>query len=486
MHRWFGFLVAICIAAPPTVVRANSFPITAYLQQPAQIHSGPGEQFYATQTLAVGDAVEIYKTTDDGWCGIRPLPDSFSLVPEDAIQSSEAPGIAIVMREGLRTRVGSHLGNEQHVKYVTLNKGESVRSLGLAETPGWLKIAPPAGEFRWIHRRFLGSEKPSNTHAVEIHESVAQVSFDDVAQTQKRQLDLDGAPVGTSVRQSLVQSQLENSDPQGISGELVASAKPLSGMSTTPIESVNPPEPIVQPIAARTQSAAPDSTWTVRSDSRSVHEPLQQANDFHAELQQINVALTQVVVQETSKWDLTDVRRSAERIVDSAQKQDDRQAARELLRRIAEFESLQRRHDGLATPQSGRDISPEQFVAASRRRAEQRSNARRSTQPAVDDNVELASFLQANNRSQRNEPVANGPGANTHEGWLMPVVTANLNLPKYAITDNDGKILSFVSGGTGVNLQRYVRQYVTLQGESGFNQTLNKNHLVATRVVTAR
>src|SRR3972149_4832905 len=46
----------------------------------AEVRSGPGENFYPTDTLAQGETVEVYREEPSGWLAIRPPPESFRWV----------------------------------------------------------------------------------------------------------------------------------------------------------------------------------------------------------------------------------------------------------------------------------------------------------------------------------------------------------------------------------------------------------------------
>ncbi|MFC1758687.1 hypothetical protein ACFL2H_07955 [Planctomycetota bacterium] len=512
MSRLFRFILVASLyltVAWPASVLADTFPIRAFVQEPATLHSGPSDQFYATQRLEIGTAVEIYKTTDDGWCGIRPLPNSFSLIPADAITETPDSDVIRLNRQAVRTQVGSLISAKQDVKYVTLNKGEPVKSLGRTDDGAWFKIAPPSGEFRWIHRRFLGSETPSNEIATIDTAKNGPVTREaaqhDPLSNKQDGVELAGfnfpipedKPVGSSVRGVSNQNQ----SPPSIDANLVEGAQAIDSqeqMTTVPIEGETPDNKLVNASANATAEPNTNDAWKVRetqtgtaistnslAPAKNTKEVL--SPSIKSELQQINVALSQIVTQETSKWELVTVRMRTERIIDSAQTQADRQSGRELLGRIGEFENLKHRYDQMSGRTPASQPRPLSQLA---RRSPATTNANDRS-----DKLELAAFLQSNNRSDvPRVQQASHTAASTHReaaggsqtGWLMPVITSNPRMPKFAITDNEGKILCFVSEGAGVKLKSHLRQHVTLAGESGFSSDLEKKHLVATQVVTRR
>jgi len=135
-----------------------NFPYQALvLSDGASVHSGPGQVHYGTQNLKQGDAVEVYRHDPGGWCAIRPLEGSFSLVPESTLKIVEK-GVGEINADGTQAWVGTKLGPvDKPLWQVKLKKGEPVEVIGQVGWPDpeghstlWYQIAPPAGEFRWI------------------------------------------------------------------------------------------------------------------------------------------------------------------------------------------------------------------------------------------------------------------------------------------------------------------------------------------------
>ena len=128
------------------------------------VQSGPGDEFYPVLQLRTGDKVEIYYKQEE-WCAIRPPIGSFSWVSAKYVDIG-AGNIGTVLVDGLASRIGSDYSDDCETVQVTLKKGESVFILERREipenpaSPVWLKIAPPSGEFRWIHWSALGPAAP--------------------------------------------------------------------------------------------------------------------------------------------------------------------------------------------------------------------------------------------------------------------------------------------------------------------------------------
>ncbi len=126
------------------------------ISQNAEVRSGPGREYYATQPMSEGSRVEVYGLRS-GWLAIRPPEGSFSWLRADDVQlDATAPASSdytsgTVLRDGVISQVGSQLTQDRDVWQVQLKQNEQVYVSGEdPANPGWLKIAPPAGEFRWI------------------------------------------------------------------------------------------------------------------------------------------------------------------------------------------------------------------------------------------------------------------------------------------------------------------------------------------------
>jgi hypothetical protein len=62
-------------------------------------------------------------------------------------------------------------------------------------------------------------------------------------------------------------------------------------------------------------------------------------------------------------------------------------------------------------------------------------------------------------------------------GQLRPVQSRRAGAPRFALTGQSGEVLMFLSASPGVNLDRYVGQYVGLTGKRGYMPKLRQAHL---------
>lgn len=141
---------------------------TVYVQATeALVYSGPSEDFYPTGRLSVGQNLSVFHRTKDGWLGIKPPEGSFSWVP--AVDAYLLPGgqVIEITRDKAVCWIGTQLGAAKQFRWqVELKAGEQLSLRGEAKMKSadgkenlWYRIAPPAGEFRWVQESLV-SDSP--------------------------------------------------------------------------------------------------------------------------------------------------------------------------------------------------------------------------------------------------------------------------------------------------------------------------------------
>ncbi|QDV45371.1 hypothetical protein Enr13x_52480 [Stieleria neptunia] len=138
----------------------DAAPYIVFVAEPAAFtRCGPGTDHYRTEPLRRGQELEVYVETADGWLGVRPPEKSFCWMPADAVELSADEQTATIREDKTVAWIGTRLGKARRYRWqVQLDAGEVVFVLGKNEREGstgsktWLRIVPPSGEFRWIHR----------------------------------------------------------------------------------------------------------------------------------------------------------------------------------------------------------------------------------------------------------------------------------------------------------------------------------------------
>ena len=170
---------AIVFALVPfsaSAAEPESFPYQAVVAVgEAAVHSGPGEEFYATNQLGQGSRVDVYRHDPGGWRMIRPPEKAFSLIPAESAQPLKN-GMAEIVVNDVCARIGSSLADEFHVEQIPLRIGMRVKLFPEQHAPeGWIAIKPPRGEYRWVREENLErvDQKPVSSMSVETESAMA-------------------------------------------------------------------------------------------------------------------------------------------------------------------------------------------------------------------------------------------------------------------------------------------------------------------------
>jgi hypothetical protein len=212
--------------------------------------SGPGTEFYPASALQNGDKVEVYYEKN-GYLAIRPPVGSYSWISAKFVRL-DSDNSGTVTANGLASLVGSSLTEDCSTVQVRLKSGEKVLVLDRKETPEnpespvWLKIAPPSGEFRWIEKSAILPLTPN----------IQQVRYDQVADKTARRTNGTSAAVNTATSVPLPlpkRLKPETDDLETIIETKIASSS-RSMIATVPAEPEDPFRKALNELERETQT----------------------------------------------------------------------------------------------------------------------------------------------------------------------------------------------------------------------------------------
>lgn len=404
----------------------------------AAVHSGPGDSYYLTDTLSEGETVEVYRRREDDWCAIRPPSDSFSWVFASNLQLDDE-GLAKVTKDGTASRVGSRLSSNRDVVQVRLRKGETVKVLGKDAQSGetWYKIAPPAGEFRWIPASSLTFEVSSRGSNAESG-SVTRASHDEAAGSSQ-----------------------DAKSAEFMAPPLVATAETSAPSPTTFTPPKPTPPPVAQPVA--NPPAAPVSVATTspppaaspappKQDVAPIVSPPAATPELAGQLRDLELRLSRMVAEPPATWNTETLEQSAQQLLSKAETAGDRDAVKNTLAKIDRFAAIQQRSvaaNGGAVASTARgNISPSTVTPL----------------PGV-------------------TPAGTGTtGQFDAVGVLRPVVSKRAGAPQFALVDERGQVVTFVTPTPDVNLQPYLGQRIGVIGSRGYIPEFHRAHVTAARI----
>jgi SH3-like domain-containing protein len=119
---------------------------------PVNVRSGPGEGYYATQSLDKGAPVTVVGSKFD-WLKIVPPEGSFSYVGSVFVDRSADGTTGKINRNDVNIRAGSQVNASKTTVQMRLGIGDTVQILGKEDE--YLRIKPPAGAYLYVNKQFV-------------------------------------------------------------------------------------------------------------------------------------------------------------------------------------------------------------------------------------------------------------------------------------------------------------------------------------------
>ncbi|MCH2179053.1 MAG: hypothetical protein MK106_09635 [Mariniblastus sp.] len=486
----FGLSTAANLACAQNMVE---FPYQAnVISDEALVHSGPGDVHYPTDQLSAGALVEVYRHDPGGWCAIRPVVGSFSMVPRESIEEMEE-ALGRVTKDGVPAWVGTRMGNASEPMWqVKLKQGETVEILGKLkwdspdEPPvNWYQIAPPAGEFRWIKISEIERSRPLPKVAQEIGSSLSETdsvvseprfdSFVRSAGFETNQTQVSGlarqrtSQPGTGSNSGWRRS----SRPIRVANDGGPSALPRNfhdvPVSTAGMGTVAQVDHWFEAGNASSASRAarfadarladineqpmmPSLDMTGNSGRNRLQTPamMPPIGDLTQRLTDLELALTQEMLEAPTSWALSPLIHQTQAVYQSSQDAKEREQAERLLYKLRNCQQLQ-----------SKMLNPKKLIGSGFKS----TSATLPIGTGIDQQVQMGTIYDA-------------------YGWLDKLVRDSGKSPStFVIKDDSGKITHHVSPAPGLNLHRYLRQKVGVIGQRGFHQQLRLDHVTIERVV---
>jgi hypothetical protein len=416
----FGVLVAFAMVVATPVLAGQTFPYKAYVTtNDVYVRSGPGESYYPTGKLPAGAEVEVYRHDPGGWCAIRPPQGSFSWVSARHMKPGK-DGLGEVTGDRVAARVGSQFSDIRDVVQVRLERGEAIELMGTKQAAGgdstamWYKIAPPSGEFRWVHGKYIDPNYPRDG----VRKGATELS--PPTQPSRKAAGLGAKP-----------SETPRWSPTG-----AGPAASLTGR-IAPMGATGP---------IRRTGRGEELAWPTPVPARRLT-----AEEFKAELDDINTELAIMLVEEPTVWNCEELGQRAKTLLDQAETAEQRGHARVLVSRIAHSEDIKRRSDTAAVAASATERRPRRF----------------------------ADMAASNGTRPRG-----AEGQFDSVGRLTRVQSTKIGAPRYALVDDQGNILTYVSPAPGMNMQYYLGRRIGVNGVRGNVPEQDAELLTAKHVTT--
>jgi hypothetical protein len=362
--------------------------------------------------------------------------------------------------------VGSQLNDLRHVAQVSLEAGERVQVIDEVRIAAgrhaglWVRIEPPAGEFRWA---WLGDlETPPGV--VPPAPAVAATGANTIDNPDGNAASIGEAMAAIKDASVAVAQAL---DTQRASS-MPASAAQASGLQMGTGAPVAPPQPLGFMPSARRLFAG----WLPRGTS--VFDPATPVTPVAVtggavtgdELADIDLALSLAVTGPAEAWNLAPVRERLRQAAARTSTDIDRTRVEAIDARISRFETIQSRHRTLAAAPT----------------------------PAADPSLQLggmwSSLSAIGGRPIRPGVMPGGAPADGQPTWTPPdmtetsgrlatVVSRRPDAPRWAVVDQSNNVIAFITPQAGVNLAPLVGQDVAVRGARGYMPEYKRPYVVA-------
>ena len=475
------FLLLVGITVGTTTAQATQFPYVAYVAgEQTYVRSGPGQRYYPTSQIAEGYAVEVYRHDANGWCAIRPPKGSFSWVPSHHTLPITGDVVEIIADQVV-AHVGSTLSPDRNAVQVLLPKGERLQRLPATESddPRWVRVTAPAGEFRWIAASKLSLQPPLET------QPLPKTNESGWTKQSERSADTSNEPNAfhhlNETTQAAGQAGLPFTPPSTLPPQ---ASTPPPATSTNDIKIVagspaelqlaqfqSKPSELAPPALLNSENLPPrvsfgGSTTPIRAES----------------VEELELRLSQAVVESPQQWQLAPLEAEANRLLQETKSPAVRAQLRELAQRITRFQQVQQRY-----------INPPPVVVATKNNPTSETTSEKTTpelnpEPPAVESYELTGSVSTIRERVQKDFSAKSETPNADKplydavGLLKPVVSKRKNAPEYALINPQGKVVSFVTPTSDLDLKPYIGQQVGVHGTRGFMPEYRRTHVTAGRI----
>jgi hypothetical protein len=431
----FGALI-IWVAGIPAANAAaeggRQFPYEAVVASDnVQVRSGKGDQFYPTGVLKRGDRVTVYRHDPGGWCVIAPPPGSFSWIAGEHVRRlDEARGV--VTANNVIVRLGSTISDAYNVYHSELSTDDVVEILGErtlvidGRLKALYKIKPPRDEYRYVPGHVIRPVDPSH-------------------------------------------QPLDNVDP----------------FATPPI--AQQPERIAAPPA----SIAQDEMTGENVQEGFVERPLVRTGDgdpFAAEaprdevpegqrrrLQELDDRFRAMVKRDVAQWDIAGLERDYRRLRAEASHPDLVSELELRFPAVEKYKRVKSQYDDVMRLASETERRDAQLLSIQRLKPDTAGTA-----PADGGTAAPLSGSASGESKPRNRPPFDGAGV------IQRVSSPAAGAPRYVLAAPDGRLLAYLQGARGVDLDRFVGQAMGVYGNRFRHPGLQADYIVVRGLTPVR
>ena len=398
--------------------------------------------------------------------------------------SGDGQGKAIVKKDGVQAWVGTRLAPVENPMWqVRLKQGEVLEvysevdreRLQLSEQqPTWLQIAPPNGEFRWIHQdniKLLNPPSSPTSAPATSAPSEGAVPMDWSLDIEPTESETDSVTVNQGWQPATKRIEsVAGQRSEFVSHEAMLSAPPESSPAANaslPASSSSGTRDewdrsITIPARLMSNSSGNlgQASGSLRGSSTTPTSGQPAAWNQATPVQQLEQQLTLEMLKQPAEWNLQAIAAQAQQLRSTTQ---DAMLAQQIDNLLQKIESCLEIQAGYRAAQG----APNSSILPGA-----------SALPTTQDTISAQAIRLVGGEAELS-------GQYDAVGWLNELVRdSGMQKSTYVLQDENGKITHHVAAPPGLNLRRYLHQKVRIVGNRGFHQELKLDHVMAERVIT--
>jgi len=498
-------LVAAAFFATPLSAREVPFDVVVSGDS-ALVWSGAGENdYYPTQKLTRGDKARVVREGYGGWYMIEPPIGSHSWIRAKFVKRKGAnKGITT---ENTVDRIGSLLDRSDLSIIHKVAEGEIVTILGKATMHSrsgsveMLKIAPPRGEYRYINHRDVTpaddyTERPNLMASPQSHSPASPNSLiSDSSSITDSNSEVATGPfgnpisIGSSDSSEVGPSVAEPAGPSAVGSNAFEINRAIGDSSQSTSTSGSPgfqtlsKLPDHLPDSARQGISMPGVHFEAPQPIGQASIPVEDraaVENAWQNVMQTDGRFRQMLRQPVSQWNLGSLKIS---YTASADKLSSPSLKRQVENRIAAVDRYQKLYVD--------QIAIEQILSQTETRdAEIRQSYITKWHSVSTTNPPTTRILKP--ITVPGQPSAPSPAAHsagsltptgnpakfTGAGVVQRSALSRQGIPSYVLLAPDGRVLSYLQAGPGINLDQHIGKSVGITGPRGFRRELNADLMI--------
>lgn len=314
---------------------------------------------------------------------------------------------------------------------------------------GWLAIRPPTGSYSWISSRYVDPGE-DNLGQVNQDRVVSRVGsrFSNVRDVIQVRLDCDEIVEILDSHNAGGQLWYRITPPSGefrwIASRYVDQQLPNNGVgqSRTPDRSESlEASGAVKPASMRPNSASQESPPN---------------RDLERKLEELELLLSVMVAEEPTVWKFSELSQETNSLLDQANTAVERGRIRAISHKIEHFQDIKSRYDQVVAIQKKTD----------------RLNPSLANSNGLSSNAPRSVVTKRSQDESRHDGV----------GTLRPVLARGELAPNYALVNEQGQVVSFVTPGPGLNLHPHLGRKIGVSGTRSYYSKYRRPHVMALRV----